>query len=86
MRLSELRNAVMHGFFILPAERNQAEAEHLASLLKAFAEKKLFKLNPKNKFHFLSFDKDLYSFIGDWTIDLLSGLIIRNVMTLESSR
>lgn len=69
MRLSELRNAVMHGFFILPAERNQAEAEHLASLLKAFAKKKLFKLNPKNKFHFLSFDKDLYSFVGDWTIE-----------------
>ena len=39
MRLSELRNAVMHGFFILPAERNQSEAKHLASLLNAFAEK-----------------------------------------------
>ena len=68
MRLSELRNAVMHGFFILPAERNQSEANHLASLLNAFAEKKLFKLNPKNKFHFLGFDKDLSSFIGDWRI------------------
>jgi hypothetical protein len=69
IRLSELRNAVMHGFFILPAERNQAEAEHLASLLKSFADKKIFKLNSKIKFHFLSFDKELYSFIGDWTID-----------------
>ena len=69
MRLSELRNAVMHGFFILPAERNKSEAEHLASLLNSFADKKIFKLNPKIKFHFLSLDKDFYSFIGDWTID-----------------
>ena len=69
VRLSDLRNAVMHGFFILPADRNHVEAKHLASLLKVFAEKKLFKLNPKNKFHFLSFDENLYSFIGDWTIE-----------------
>ena len=69
VRLSELRNAVMHGFFILPAKRNQEEAQHLASLLKSFADKKIFKLTPKNKFHFLSLDKELYSFIGDWTID-----------------
>lgn len=69
IRLSNLRNAVMHGFFILPAERNQVEAKHLASLLNVFAEKKLFKLNPKNKFHFLSFSENLYSFIGDWRIE-----------------
>ncbi len=69
MRLSELRNTVMHGFFILPAKRNQAEAKHLGSLLKSFADKKIFKLNLENKFHFLSHDKELYSFTGDWTID-----------------
>ena len=69
MRLSELRNTVMHGFFILPAKQNQAEAKHLGSLLKSFADKKIFKLNFENKFHFLSHDKELYSFIGDWTID-----------------
>ena len=69
VRLSELRNAVMHGFFILPAKRNQEEAQHLASLLKSFADKKIFNLKPKNKFHFLSLDKELFSFIGDWTID-----------------
>ena len=69
IRLSELRNAVMHGFFILPAERNQEETEHLASLLKSLIKKQLFKLNPKNKFHFLKQDKELHSFVGDWTID-----------------
>ena len=69
MRLSELRNAVMHGFFILPADRNQAEAEHLASLLKAFIDKKLFKINPKIRYHFLCSDNDLFYFIGYWTIE-----------------
>ena len=69
IRLSELRNAVMHGFFILPADRNQEEAEHLASLLNSFIEKELFKFSPKNNFHFLNHDKDLHSFVGDWTID-----------------
>ena len=69
IRLSELRNAVMHGFFILPAERNQYEAEHLASLLDLLIEKKIFKFSTENKFHFLNYDNDLYSFVGDWTID-----------------
>ena len=69
IRLSELRNAVMHGFFILPAERNQKEAQHLASLLASLIDKQLFKLIPKTNFHFLNHFNELYSFVGDWTID-----------------
>ena len=66
--LSELRNAVMHGFFVLPAERNIEEANNLAEVLKSIIESDLFHLIDEPSFHFLKKEKDLTSFTGTWDI------------------
>ncbi len=67
--LSELRNAVMHGFFVLPAERNIEEANNLAKVLKSIVESDLFHLIDESSFHFLKKEKDLTSFTGAWDIE-----------------
>lgn len=69
IRLSELRNAVMHGFFILPPERNQEEATHLGNILNQLIELNIFKLNSKDENHFMDLDNGLVSFKGDWKIN-----------------
>ena len=67
--LSELRNAVMHGFFILPAERNIEEANNLAKVLKSIIDSDLFHLIDESSFHFLKKENDLTSFKGVWNIE-----------------
>ena len=69
IRLSELRNAVMHGFFILPPERNQEEATHLGNILNKLIELNIFKSNSKYEHHFIDLDNGLISFKGDWQIN-----------------
>lgn len=63
IRLSSLRNEVMHGFFVLPPERNIKEAEQIAELLKKINDAKLFE-NLTHQYHFIT--KDGYS--GDWSV------------------
>ena len=67
--LALLRNEVMHGFFILPAERNHKEAQHIAEILDDLIKNKLFENYEFDAFHFLSFDKNLTQFKGEWGID-----------------
>lgn len=60
--LAELRNAVMHGFFVLPPERNRAEAEYLGALLLDLHSAGFFQVD--GNFHFYS----QQSFMGRWNI------------------
>ena len=61
--LASLRNAVMHGFFVLPPERNQEEAKKMEEILEKIAASNLF---PKafERFHFI----DENGFNGHWNI------------------
>jgi hypothetical protein len=61
-RLAELRNSVMHGFFVLPPERNLEEAAHIQNLLKDLADSDFFNL--KADCHFYSEG----GFTGNWNI------------------
>lgn len=61
--LASLRNEVMHGFFVLPPERNNEEAEKMASVLESLMSANLFEQN-WGTFHFLS-EK---GFNGKWNI------------------
>ena len=63
IRLSSLRNEVMHGFFVLPPERNLKEAEHIAGLLEKIADANMFQ-NLKHQFHFINKD----GFNGNWSV------------------
>ena len=63
IRLSSLRNEVMHGFFVLPPERNLKEAEHIAGLLERIADSQIFE-NLKHQFHFINKD----GFNGNWSV------------------
>jgi hypothetical protein len=49
--LAGLRNAVMHGFFVLPPERNRDEAQHMEPILQEISEAKLFE-TLRGNFHF----------------------------------
>ena len=61
--LASLRNAVMHGFFVLPADRNREEAEKMETILAAIIEAKLFETD-FSSFHFLKPE----GFSGFWNI------------------
>ena len=61
--LAALRNEVMHGFFVLPPERNNEEAEKMALVLGSIVDANLFEQN-WGTFHFLS-EK---GFNGKWNI------------------
>jgi len=63
IRLSSLRNEVMHGFFVLPPERNIKEAELIAGLLEKIAEADMFQ-NLKHQFHFVN----KAGFNGNWSV------------------
>jgi len=67
-QLSELRNDVMHGFFILPAERNQKEATNIAQLLEELISIDVFSILKGVNYHFLKTENNLTSFKGDWKI------------------
>jgi hypothetical protein len=62
--MAGLRNAVMHGFFVLPPERNRDEAQHMESILQEISAAKLFEY-PWENFHF-STDN---SFNGHWNLN-----------------
>lgn len=60
--LAVLRNEVMHGFFVLPPERNVKETEGLVELLQQLTECEIFK--GRAVYHFL----DSNGFTGNWNI------------------
>jgi hypothetical protein len=60
--LSDLRNRVMHGFFVLPPETNRAEAERMGRLLESMTTAGLFE--SRGEFHFFSNG----AFTGHWNI------------------
>jgi hypothetical protein len=60
--LAHLRNSVMHGFFVLPPERNRKEAEAIGTLLMALHEANVFET--EYDFHFCR----SYGFTGHWNI------------------
>jgi hypothetical protein len=61
--LATLRNAVMHGFFVLPPERNREETQNMETILKEISDARLFEQN-WGDFHFL----DKTHFNGHWNI------------------
>ena len=61
--LASLRNAVMHGFFVLPPERNREEAQKMEAILEQITGAGLFDKAFGN-FHFL----DQNGFNGHWNI------------------
>jgi hypothetical protein len=61
--LASLRNAVMHGFFVLPPERNREEAQKMEHILNQLQSAELFTTH-FGSFHFM--DKD--GFNGHWNI------------------
>ncbi len=61
--LAGLRNAVMHGFFILPPERNREEAQKMELILKEMVNSKLFQTS-FGHFHFINKN----GFSGQWNI------------------
>ncbi len=61
--LANLRNAVMHGFFVLPPDRNREEAKKMETILEAMIEAKLFEID-FGSFHFIKSE----GFSGYWNI------------------
>jgi hypothetical protein len=62
--LASLRNAVMHGFFVLPPERNRDEANKMESILQEISAAKLFEYSLGN-FHFSTEN----CFNGHWNLN-----------------
>ena len=60
--LAMLRNEVMHGFFVLPPERNLKEAKAMVTLLQRLNETAFF--NGNHEYHFISAE----GFSGHWNI------------------
>ena len=64
---AELRNMVMHGFFVLPPETNREEAAKLCALLDRIGEAGLFS-DVAEDFHFIDRDASAaVGFSGRWT-------------------
>ncbi len=61
-QLSELRNSVMHGFFVLPPERNRKEAEVIGQLLIDLSGDRFFDVQAN--YHF--FQNGVFT--GQWNI------------------
>jgi hypothetical protein len=61
--LASLRNAVMHGFFVLPPERNREEAQKMEAILAQMYQEGLFE-KQFGAFHFI----DTQGFNGHWNI------------------
>ena len=61
--LASLRNAVMHGFFVLPPERNRKEAQKIEAILAKMNQASLFE-KQFGAFHFV----DAKGFNGHWNI------------------
>ncbi len=67
-QLSELRNEVMHGFFVLPPERNQKEATTIAEILEELVSIDVFSIVQEANYHFLKSENNIISFEGNWEI------------------
>ena len=61
--LASLRNAVMHGFFVLPPERNRVEAMKMEDILGQMRQAGLFEMQ-FGTFHFM----DAQGFNGHWNV------------------
>lgn len=66
--LALLRNEVMHGFFLLPPERNHKEASHVAEVISQLDKANVFSLFKDDSFHFISKQDKLTAFSGRWGI------------------
>ncbi len=62
--LSEIRNKVLHGFFLLPPEENEKIAAEIEEVLQKIVNAKLFETSGNR--HFLVFEDRLISFSGRW--------------------
>lgn len=70
---SELRNRVMHGFFVLPPEQNREEAAKLGALLDRIGDAGLFS-DVAEVFHFIERDASgAVGFSGRWTARIEEG-------------
>jgi hypothetical protein len=66
--LALLRNEVMHGFFLLPPERNHKEASHVAEVIAQLNKANVFSLFKDDSFHFISKQDKLTAYSGRWGI------------------
>lgn len=66
--LSLLRNEVMHGFFVLPPERNIEEAKRIAKILQKLIKLKIFHFLKDDNYHFLKNKNGIISFSDRWKI------------------
>ena len=66
--LALLRNEVMHGFFLLPPERNHKEASHVAEVIAQLNKVNVFSLFKDDSFHFISKQDKLTAYSGRWGI------------------
>jgi hypothetical protein len=66
--LALLRNEVMHGFFLLPPERNHKEASHVAGVIAQLNKAKVFSIFKDDGFHFISKQDKLTAYSGRWGI------------------
>ena len=66
--LAQLRNEVMHGFFLLPPERNHKEANHIAKVIAQLDKANVFSLFKDDSFHFISKQDKLTAYSGRWGI------------------
>jgi hypothetical protein len=66
--LALLRNEVMHGFFLLPPQRNQKEASHVAEVITQLNKANVFSLFKDDSFHFISKQDKLTAYSGGWGI------------------
>ena len=66
--LALLRNEVMHGFFLLPPERNHKEASHVAEVIAQLNKANVFSHIKDDSFHFISKQDKLTAYSGRWGI------------------
>jgi hypothetical protein len=64
--LSDIRNKVMHGFFLLPPEENEKIAREIEEVLSEMISAKLFETSGNR--HFLASHDGLISFSGRWKV------------------
>lgn len=64
---AELRNQVMHGFFVLPPETNLQEGKNMAAILDRMGEAGLFSLWI-DEYHFLRRELGVVGFSGRWRV------------------
>ncbi len=76
--LALLRNEVMHGFFILPPDRNNKEANHITQVIEEIHKAEIFKLFDNEDFHFFTKQDGLTSYRGRWGIQENEWSLLKN--------